>query len=444
MRIRLVVDLRKAEQLGLFPQATPWVQVKQFVRRDGSIVHAHQRKHRPGRGTATEHRPPGRGATPTQTAEDYPPAGFDYDALVMRGEYKPGRTSFADLERNLAPGGATPAERARGVELTQAFLRKRWPQIQHAKTVEAITAALDAFDEEVGGKLYEEEQERRRAAERELEAAVARSTAHRTATDPGRVSSEDEGRRWAAGGAHPEPVYHATLAGSAIMRTGLKSRAEVHRDTGSRSEALGAGPEHTVSTTPSEAGARKIAAVFAALAEASQNPDVVKWFDEHWMPLLSEKAREWAAKDLAYEDSKNDPVRSVRQRINLVSYYAGRDHPAVLVPAIMGNPKPQDLKDIGYIKAYAHVDAMVNDRKITAGPGAGHPADHELQEHTMRDQAEGRPAHSGARHAKHLHRAHIGWDTANKAEQGERRFTSNTLTATQFVPITDWRQELAP
>jgi len=284
---------------------------------------------------------------------------------------------------------------------------------------------------------YEAEQKRVAA---ENAAAVARSQDYRNFNDPGPVSTPEDGRVWAQGGAYRAPLYHATLAGSAVMDTGLKAREDVG------STGLGAGPENTVSTTPSRESAHKIAAIFAALAEAETNPKGVKaWFDQHWVPLIP-KAHGWAFDEIAAADARG-PVVGVKERINKTSYLVGVEREDVRVPAIFGLPAAGALGDIGVVEAYGHVDIVLDDRgKISAGPGAGGGGS-SGNTHVRRPSHRGGPVDHGdyfpARH-QHLKTAAIAIDTGNPFEQGEIRFAPENLTVVGFEPVGDWREILMP
>lgn len=372
------------------------------------------------------------------------PLGLDFEALTM-GEARPGKATFDQL-LDFFVDTAPPDEAARKRELTGSWLRANWSKLQAVRDVNGLGEVFASYEEEVDGRMYDEraarEKAQKEATGKARRAAVEQSQAHRAGTDPGRVSTPEQGAAWAAGGAIPEPLYHATLAGSGIMATGFKAR----EDLGGKA-SLGGGPEHTVSTTPSAASAHKIAAVFAALAEAEKHPEAVKaWFDAHWTPLIP-KSAEWARREIAEADKHPNPMVGVKERINKVSFLAGYDHPHVLVPAIMALPKPGELADIGVVTAYAHVDAVMHDKgHVKAGPGSDNP-NATSTIYVERPGKDGKVAHSVNqlhREHQHLHDAHVAVDTANKAEQGEVRVAPEDTTVVGFQPVGDWRVLLSP
>ena len=370
------------------------------------------------------------------------PLGFDARALAA-GEVKPGKATFAEVLGILGgPAGESKRKHA------EEWLRSNWGTLGSATDEASLGAALDGFDSHVYDRTQAEEKAQKEAVARGRLEAVQASQAHRRSGHPGPVSTPSQGQAWAAGGAMPDPIYHATLAGSGIMATGLKAR-EDFRKKGERVESLGGGPEDTVSTTPHQASAHKIAAVFAALAEAQTNPQAVKaWLDEHWVPLIPESYG-WARREIEAADKHENPMVGVKKRFNLVSQVAGYENPNVLVPAIMALPKPGDLKDIGVVTAYAHVDAVVDDKgRIARGPGSEVKHAESPTVRVTRPDAEGNvKAQGGAslhREHAHLETAHVANASDNKAEQGEIRVAPEDVTAVHFEPVGDWRVLLSP
>lgn len=373
------------------------------------------------------------GAAPAAAApEAHPPLPYSLDG----DDYAPGgTTTLAAVQAMLSDGTALRDQ------LTTEWLKDNWRTLSEVKSSADLYAAFDAYDDEVDAKVQAADTASKAASAKALVDAVAKTAAARAAGDPGPVSTPAEGKAWAATGAFPEPVYHATFAGSAIMDTGLKARADV----GGRS--LGGGPDNAVSTTPGLDGARKIAAVFSMLAAAEADPDAVKaWLDEHWTPLIPDTGYEFAHNEIAAADKKADGMLGVIARINKVSYVAGRTNPAVLVPSILGRPKPGDLKDIGVITAYGHVDAVRDDKgRVSRGPGAGSPAANPNENVLRPSKRGGAVARTNlARGSEHLAQAHIAVDTENAAEQGEIRFAPEDLTTVGFEAAPDWRSLLKP
>ncbi len=368
------------------------------------------------------------------------PIRWSASGLLM-GELQPGAASLSDVAKVLLQG-TTDHERQ---ELTLQWLHANWHKLQAVRTSEDLFRAFDGYDDHVDGVLRHQDEVRDQERVDKRHADVEQSQAHRKSNDPGRVTTPERGAAWAAGGALPTPIYHATLAGKAIMASGLKAREDLRGSDGRRVESLGGGPDNTVSTTPDLNGARKIAAMFAALAEAEKDPAAVKsWLDKNWLPLVP-PGYESMLKEVEYADARPDPFFGVKARFNIISQIAGYTHPYVLVPVILAKPRVGALEDIGIVTAYAHVDAVMDDRgRIASGPG------HDIQNgesdlRVMRPNQAGEVDHGVNVHRNHAHlkTAHVALASGNKAEQNEIRVAPEDTTAVGFERVTDWRAILS-
>jgi hypothetical protein len=373
---------------------------------------------------------------------------WDLGAL-MHGEYAAGTTTAAELVDVLTAGAPAGLEEEHR-KLTERWVERSWDVLETLDS-STIPAVFRGFERSVTDKLLlrqQVQQEVQQEALRDRSVDVVRAAdRHRRETDPGPVSTPEEGADWAAGGVLHEPLYHATLAGRPIMETGIRVREDMDY-----AQTLGGGPDNAISTTPSLAGARKIAAVFAALSEAYDDPDSVRaWFDEHWLPHIPE-GYDWAHEAIA-SSTERDPVSGIIELINKVSYLVGtgKQRDDLLVPWIGGKPARAELQDIGFVTLYAHVDAVIGQNgRVLRGPStADAPAN--IQVSRPRD-AKGRPDRGGeVTHFVHgptegtyIEHAHVARDTENRAEQGEIRVAPEDATSVAFEAVGDWRSLLMP
>jgi len=361
---------------------------------------------------------------------------FDLNHALTHAEYRAGKTTHADAVDALHDGVSQHLGEAEGRKRVSTWLSDNAEKLAGIKDVASMSDVFDSYGD-LGRAAYEEK-------DRADQVARDRDVAHKTqhvqdsrqraeATHPGAVAARSEhAERWAAGGALPGPLYHATAAGSSILRTGLKSREQ------SRSEVLGGGPEDTVSFTESPEGAKIIAAALAALNEAHADPKVVAWFDKHWMPKATNYQRENVRRFDA--NHPEEYARQVRERINAVASSHGVQPEAenrFRVPWIIsGLAKPIDPDEIGVVRAHANVDALVDPERgeVVAGVGKGLHHDSLKYAHPSRV--------SGVYNHPYLDEAALATRSGNKSEQGEVRVHPKHVSVAGFEPMRDWKSVL--
>ena len=103
------------------------------------------------------------------------------------------------------------------------------------------------------------------------------------------MSTPQEGAAWAASGAFPRPLYHATVSGPAIQMGGLLSLHEV-KQRGLGGQTLGMNMHSGyVSTSPLFEGAVRLAALMQARNEMKTRPfECVQWWIDKYVRRLKQ------------------------------------------------------------------------------------------------------------------------------------------------------------
>jgi hypothetical protein len=415
---------------------------------------------------------------------DVEPLGFNYDLRTeaVTEKLPVARYPFAHQPLMLDEGdpfvgagrGSTPDELVdvltKHHDLPGARqLGERWAADYHDRLMAATSTPqvlqyLEAWRNDYRRPAYDQhEAEQKLAQERKLQAVVDEVAARRARaakTDPGPVSSPAAGRAWAAGSAVPHSVYHATTSGLAILQTGLRAREDLRAAARqARVEVLGGGPENVISTTEDLEAGRHIAAAMAAMNEAYTHPrEVAVWFDRYWLPLLAfGESEAYARKQIAQEDARPESTGTsrVKVRINTLSYFYGLPHghhnPMIKIPIILSVPARVDPSAVGLVTAYANVDAVIGDKGILAGVGAGQTWGSWTRSDlgtVERPAQRGGPVDRGAANTDpkfpYLRYAATAHATENKSERGEIRFAPENLTVVGFEPMLNWREVLMP
>jgi hypothetical protein len=388
---------------------------------------------------------------------------FDVDAILDGNENRAFRPGARGSLRTLAEFFA---EEVNGASESDAWFAQHATDIQRATTYDALHRLLEGWHREVRVPWSRAAFDREEAEkQREYAAAVEAMRKRREAiirSDPGPVADDDEhGRNWVlgkAGGSRQEsaitaPLYHATMAGKSIMRTGLKAREDlrVPGPDGYYKGTLGGGREDTVSVVLEPSGAFLIAAALAAINEAHVNGDaVLRWFDENWGPIIASSPYGGEV-EREMRNAPAAPAPRLVRYLNKVSMFVGlevRDqYPQLNVPWIMTVPGRVDPGQIGVIKLYAHVDVLYAEKRrvIVGGIGAGESVPGvRIVRPVGGRHGELRTEHDGSRRLSWLGYANVAESSENKSEHGEIRVTPESTTVVGFAPMTDWRSVLKP
>lgn len=309
--------------------------------------------------------------------------------------------------------------------------------------------------------------------------------------DPGPVSTPREGASWAATGAFPRPLYHATTVGPDVARAGVLSLYEVKK-RGLGGATLGMNYHSGyVSTTPLYEGAVRLAALMQARNEMKTRPiECVQW----WMDKYVRRLKQYDASQ--YENVMSAWKDLARRSQSEVHYITGRRvkltpeqaalkasrlsgqglgellngtfidtqeaHPEYTFPYFAGlgdfeeSAAVRDPRAIGVVTMYARVDAVFNkgEKKghfFCASERGGRPdkgfmaaAQHPTPASRM-DEDEIRHELMGER--GDVHYLHI--KISEGSERGandvfEVLVCSQDTTVVKFEPVLDWRTILDP
>lgn len=411
--------------------------VKGEVEKWVSVGHGESVKHIPiigGKLGGPNHQIPDHIEAKIQEGESH--ASFDVKHLLEQGEFRHGKTTKADaigmLAQDLIPHIGEQESRKR---VSDWFDR-------HAESLKSIASENDLsgpFDDynsllaSAENEAYERKKTATENKAADIENAIHAHNRTSRANHPGTVAaSEAAAMEWTKQSAMRSPVFHATTAGTDIMRSGLKARNQLgHKET------LGGGPDDTVSFADTSAGAMIIAAALKAVNDSHDDPTVVDWFDKNWMQYADADG----VKDVASVD-KSTPTNHanrVRARINAVARSHGTKQDSeqrFRVPWMISTPAKADPKSIGVVKAHANVGSVVNNATgmIDEGFGAG------VKDSSLRYQHATKPMDVyGHDYLKHATMATI---SGNKSEQGEIRIHPDNVTVSHFEPVEDWRSIL--
>lgn len=298
----------------------------------------------------------------------------------------------------------------------------------------------------------------------------------KTVADPGPVSSPAVGRAWAATGALPTPLYHATPRGPQVMQTGLLSLAEVIK-RGLGGATLGVN-NHAgfVSTTPLREGALRLAALMQARNEMKVNPVAcVRWWMEKYVRRLKQYDPEqyekivllWGQVTTKTERTEDYPGLGYSHAASLSGYGFGEllnnvrksvqdAHPEYTFPffaGMGGHPESGivvDPRSIGVVTLYARVDGeTMKDRGhfFCSATRGGRPDEGFLGfgprgiPVSRMDEEELLDHLSGADGGKHYYNIKEG---AGKNDVFEVLVCSQDTTVVKFEPVLDWRRILDP
>lgn len=308
--------------------------------------------------------------------------------------------------------------------------------------------------------------------------------------DPGPVSTAQEGASWAATGAFPRPLYHATTVGPDVARAGVLSLYEVKK-RGLGGATLGMNMHSGyVSTTPLYEGAIRLAALMQARNEMKTRPlECVKW----WMDTYVRRLKQYDAlqyanvmrpwRDLARKSQsemdystgrrvKLTPQQSLLQASMLSGTGLGEllngvfidtqdEHPEYTFPYFSGlgarveSAAVRDPKSIGVVTMYARVDGVFDAKKghfFCASERGGRPDKgfRAMQQHPtatsrmdadeIRDDLMG--GASGDEHYLYI-KIPEGSDRGRN-DVFEVLVCAQDTTVVKFEPVLDWRTILDP
>ena len=310
--------------------------------------------------------------------------------------------------------------------------------------------------------------------------------------DPGPVSTPQEGASWAATGAFPRPLYHATTVGPDVARAGVLSLYEVKK-RGLGSATLGMNMHSGyVSTTPLYEGAVRLAALMQARNEMKMRPlECVQWWMDKYVRRLKQYddlqyanvMRFW--RDLARQSQSDMDFRTGR-RVKLTPEQAAlkasrlsgmglgelmngtfidtqEAHPEYTFPYFAGlgdeaeSAAIRDPRSIGVVTLYARVDGVFDDKGkkghfFCASERGGRPdkgframqqhptPTSRMDEDEIRDELVG-----GARGEDHYLYIKIPEGSGRGANDVfEVLVCSQDTTVVKFEPVLDWRTILDP
>ena len=388
------------------------------------------------------------------------------------GAFRPGASTDRErlVELIVSPSLVEDGGRQQAVATARRWINDSWGELVAAKDETTVFVLLDGYDDIVQDLLREHEQVQRKqriAGQQRIAQQARRRRQDAMDTDPGPVSSQQAGRRWAADSALEAPLYHATPYGDLILKTGLKARGAMKQ----RRQVLGGGPDDVVSMSPDLVAVRRLAAALQAINESHRDAGkVFRWFERHWLPWLRDRDMESGTRS-AYVSlmrtvaDKGMTPGMVKLAINDCSYFVGHNgrppQPWMVIPGIFKVPPRVAPSSVGVVMAMANVDAVFHAdvrtigspvaglaRKIhRSGGGSGYDRCSSVRAGGDRSRfwasivPDTTPSVGPFPWTKHAALARI---SNNPAEANEIRVCGEDLTVVGFEPVLDWRKILMP